>query len=113
MSKKCDLYLDKGSDFYTYVCIRGINYEPLDISDFEFCCNAEFVYDRNLKKQIECLVESAEEGLLLLHLPYFETEDMPPGMWHYNIEATFHKTRRLRLLEGHIKVSEDFTNNCF
>ena len=111
MSKTVNLYLDKGADFSVIVQIIGIGRRPIDLHDMEFASKAKFMMRESMKVAIQCIVERPSEGLLRLYIPYSKTERMPVGDWLYDIEMTYPKNRRLRLLQGKLTVTEEATTD--
>ena len=111
MSKTVNFYLDKGADFSVIVQLIGINRQPLDITGMEFASKAKFMMKDRLKVTIQCIVERPTEGMVRLYIPYSDTERMPVGDWLYDIEMTYPKNRRLRLLQGKLTVTDEATTD--
>lgn len=114
MAQKCNLFLDKGSDFDVTVLLVGVNYEPLDLQDMQFTCMARFIMNPKICKIIMCEVTYPESGEILLKIPYYATEDMRVGEWLYDVEMTYSQGRqRKRILEGHLTVTGEVTHSCY
>lgn len=109
MSKVCNLFLEKGSDFLVNILCVGINHEPLDLTGMCFRAEMVFVDNSEIRQVLECESDFPQTGWLRLSLPYHETESLPVGQWHYDIECTYNEKRRLRVLSGHLTVSDNVT----
>ena len=114
MSKVCNLFIEKGSDFLVNVRVTGYNQQPLDLTGMTFKSQAKFLNDEYTKIDLKCDVDYPESGWFRLHLPYCLSEKMPVGEWHYDVEMSFNcGRRRLRILMGHITVTDQVTSNHY
>lgn len=104
-----NFYIDKGADFTALVQLVGINRCPLDLTDMRFASQARFPINERFRVPLRCRVECPRDGILRLHIPYGETERMPPGDWLYDVEMTYPGNRRMRILQGRLTVTDEST----
>lgn len=114
MSKTCNLFLDKGSDFDAHIQILGVNNKPVNVTGFHFSCQAMFINNPRIKVNVDCFTTNASDGYIHLHIPYRHTERMPAGDWRYDVEMTYadrppENNRRFKVLRGIIVVTDEVT----
>jgi len=107
MSKTCDFFLEKGSEFLATVHLVGVNNQDLPVEDCRFFCFAQNLMNEKENIKIECLTERAYQGEIVLYMPACETIKLSSGIWEYNLDMVFEENRRIRILLGHLNVMED------
>ncbi len=114
MSAQCNLYLDKGADFYATVIITGINNAPVCVHNWKFISQAQLIYNPKIKIDIVAQPDERIKGAVNLYIPAHGTERMPTGNWQYDIEMTYKKwppevNKKIRVLSGKLVVNENIT----
>ena len=114
MSNVADFYIDKGSDFNGVIRINGINNLPVCLEGWRFVCQASLVRNSNVKINIDVDKDPSHKGVIILRLPYYETDKIPAGTWRYDVEMTYESlalpaNKRLRVVSGKLIVSDQVT----
>lgn len=114
MSNVADFYIDKGADFNGYVRINGVNNLPVCLDGWRFVCQAALVRNSSIKINITVDKDPNHKGVIVLRLPYDQTEKIPIGTWRYDVEMTYESlalptNKRLRVVSGKLIVSDNIT----
>jgi hypothetical protein len=116
MNNVADFYLDQGADFNGIVQIKGINNQPVCLHGWHFACQAKYAKNPKIKIDIHPEIDPVHKGILVLRIPYFDTDKMPPGTWLYDIEMCYDDlhvpvNKRMRVVSGKIIVSGQVTTS--
>lgn len=114
MSSVANFYLDKGADFNGVIQINGVNNSPVCLNGWRFICQASLVRNPKVKINISTQLDRSHKGIVILQIPYHETEKLPAGTWKYDVEMTYDSlaipaNKRMRVISGNIIVNDNVT----
>lgn len=114
MANVADFYINRGSDFNGLVQINGVNNSPMCLDGWRFVCQASLVRNPKIKININIQKDPSHKGIIVLNIPYGQTDKMPTGTWKYDVEMTYESlalpsNKRLRVVSGKLVVSDQVT----
>jgi hypothetical protein len=119
-SAQCDFIIDQAADWFVELYWTDYNNVPIpvvspirmEIRSSSGALVAELIYDGDLPDGSvpPSILFNAESGLIQLQLTSSQTDNMPPGVYNYDLFVTYQDAqnnpllRRQRLLYGQVEV---------
>lgn len=115
MARKCNFYLDTGTDFNANVVILGVNNKPVHIDNFRFTCTAQLVYNPKVKIAIQATPVENTCGILSLYIPANITRRLPEGTYSFSVNMCYadmsdEVNRFLTVVTGNIIANQTDTH---